>query len=258
MGPIWTLENGLLTSKAQQGSSHTEQGSHEAGSYCTFLYSLCTHSWNKMLRRKETKTQFSSLTFGMAAWLGLALSAGSECSAFLWAVFEVSSEGIGRGRGETALNLTEKWAIIWFFIIKSFSTLQSRRHFCMVKLDARDFESYCNLFTSPSLILPSPHLCLHQFPFFPSLHLIPLLPDYFSPKAFATTVLTPNSKTQRENQVINHQSCFSLALCRSPKKPPCSVWNWQELYPVCMPRFSSYSLHSEAQGSHYRSVLKHN
>lgn len=126
-------------------------------------YSLCTHTWNKLLRRNETKTsrQFLSLTFGMAAWLSLALSAGSGCSAPLWAVFGVASEGTGRGRGETALNLTEKQAIIYRFFIKSLSTLQPRRHSCMVKLDARDFESYCNLFTSPSLILPSPHLCLH-------------------------------------------------------------------------------------------------
>lgn len=156
------------------------------------FFTHCAHTRNKLLRRNETKTsrQFSSLTFGMAAWLGLALSAGSGCSAPLWAVFGVTSEGTGRGRGETALNLTEKRVRIYIFFIKSLSTLQSRRHSCMVKLDAKDFESFCNLFTSRSLILPSPHLCLHLFPFFPSLHLIPLLPDYFSANAFATTVPT--------------------------------------------------------------------
>lgn len=192
MKPIWTLEKGLLTSKAQQGSSHTEQGFHEAGSYWTLLYSLCTHTEQTAQKEwdKNQQTQFSSLTFGMAAWLGLALSAGSGCSAPLWAVFGVTSEGTGRGRGETALNLTEKRVRIYIFFIKSLSTLQSRRHSCMVKLDAKDFESFCNLFTSRSLILPSPHLCLHLFPFFPSLHLIPLLPDYFSANAFATTVPT--------------------------------------------------------------------
>lgn len=72
----------------------------------------------------------------------------------------------------------------------------------MVKLDARDFESYCNLFTSPSLTLPSPHLCLHQFPFFPSLHLNPLLPDYFSAKAFATTVPTPKQQNPKRKRIM--------------------------------------------------------
>lgn len=194
MRPIWTLENGLLTCKAHPALRHKAT---------THFFTHCAHTQGTNCSEGRRQEQAGTV-FITNLWNGCLAGFGTICRLRVlctplgcpWGLIRRNRQRPRRNCSELDREVSSN---LIFFIIKSLSTLQSRRHFCMVKLDARDFEGFkiCNLFTSPSLILPSPHLCLHPFFLLPIPHLMPLLTDYFSAKAFATTVPTPKQQNPK-------------------------------------------------------------